>query len=207
MASITRRTGIRGNDKRNAVEDKLEAALQRLIDAGESFTQVSVEQLAKEAGIARATFYLHFRDKGELVTRRMAQAAEEVIAAARVDAPETITQEGVKKVIRAVAKVYRLHYAVLTAAAETAVYDEAVREHYDELMQRLIDVNRRTLQRLIKARRLPAGTPPLIADTLTWAFERSCRQLLYHCKPAQFNALVDALTLMTWNSLYTPSQA
>lgn len=202
MRSVTRRTGERGSDRRMAVEESLQGAMERLLEKGSSFTQVSVEQLATEAGISRATFYLHFRDKGELVARLMARVTAEIIAASTLDSPETVTREALKKTVKAVVTAYHRHYAVMAAIVETAAYDEQVELLFREMMDQLVDVNRRALQRLKQAGRIPDDVVPQVAEVITWAFERSCHQLLRSRKPAQVNAASEALTHVIWNSLY-----
>lgn len=202
MRSVTRRTGERGRDRRAIMEDTLQQAMERLLEKGHSFTQVSVEQLAAEAGISRATFYLHFRDKGELVARLMARVTTQIIDAASLGSPETVSYEELRKTVRAVVNAYRRHYAVMAAIVETAAYDEQVDALFQAMMEQLVDVNRRALQRLKQAKLKPADLPPQVADVITWAFERSCHQLLRGRKPAQVRAVVDSLTHIIWSAVY-----
>ncbi len=203
MTSITRRTGERGRDRRTVMEENLQQAMERLLEKGNSFTQVSVEQLAAEAGISRATFYLHFRDKGELVARLMARVTTEIVEAASLVSPETVTQAELRKTVKAVVTIYRRHYAVMAAIVETAAYDDQVDALFRDMMDRLVDVNRRALARLKQAELLPTELPPQVADVITWAFERSCHQLVHGRKPAQVNAVIDALTHIIWKSVYS----
>src|SRR5215212_7852545 len=42
-------------------------AAKDLVCDGETFADLSVERLSRQAGISRASFYLYFEDKGELV--------------------------------------------------------------------------------------------------------------------------------------------
>lgn len=204
MASVTRRRSDRDKDRRTAMQERLQQAMERLLQDGSSFTQVSVEQLAAEAGISRATFYLHFRDKGELVARLMARVTAEIIDAAVLESPETVTREALKASIRAVLKVYQRHYAVMAAIVETSAYDEQVGELFHQMMEQLVEVNRRALQRLKQAGRRPAELPIQVADVITWAFERSCHQLTRARKPAQIAAVTEALTHVIWTAVYAP---
>jgi TetR/AcrR family transcriptional regulator, ethionamide resistance regulator len=204
MASVTRRSGAGGSDRRSAMEENLQRAMERLLEKGSSFTQVSVEQLATEAGISRATFYLHFRDKGELVARLMTRVTAELSSAARLVSLETVTREELRKTVRAVVRAYSRHYAVMAAIVETSAYDAQVDALFQQMMEQLVEVNRRALLRLKRAGRLSAEVSPQLADVITWAFERSCHQLIRKRKPAQVNAVIDALTHMIWSSVYAP---
>jgi|CXWL01.1.fsa_nt_gi AcrR family transcriptional regulator len=205
MASVTRSTGKRGDVKRAAVADNLQAAMERLLEHGASFTQISVDALATEAGIARATFYLHFRDKGELVARLAARVTAEILEASTLRSPETVTRVELKKSVRAVLGIYHRHHAVLAAMVETSAYDADVAQLFRDMMERLIEVNRRTVLRLKQVGRLPADHPPQVAEVVTWAFERSGHQLIRGRSPAQLNAIAGALTHVIWNSIYTPT--
>ena len=207
MASVTRRTGARGKAQRRSVEDNLERALARLVDGGASFTQLSVEALAAEAGIARATFYLHFRDKGELVAKLMQRVTEEITAAARLDAPETATRDDLRATVAAVVALYRRHYAVMAAIVETAAYDPQVARLFQAMMRTLIEVNRKALVRRRAAGLVADDVPALTPDVVTWAFERACHQLIRVRRRAQVEALVEALTHIVWTAIYAPSPA
>lgn len=202
MASVTRTTGTRGKARRSSVEENLQRAMERLIGKGASFTQLSVEQLTAEAGIARGTFYLHFRDKGELVAKLMQRVTEEITAAARLDAPETATRDDLRATVKAVVGLYRRHYAVMAAIVETAAYDPQVERLFQAMMRALIEVNRKALQRRRRAGAKDDGVPALTPDVVTWAFERACHQLIRGRKAAQIEALVEALTHIVWASIY-----
>ncbi|MEU6204148.1 helix-turn-helix domain-containing protein, partial [Micromonospora musae] len=62
MPSITRRRSAAA-DRRLPVEAQILAATERLLGEGESFTELGVQRIAREAGVARSTFYMHFADK------------------------------------------------------------------------------------------------------------------------------------------------
>ncbi|OQA66430.1 MAG: Chromosomal replication initiator protein DnaA [Firmicutes bacterium ADurb.Bin262] len=83
MASITRRSRATTDSSPAAAMDRLVEAFERLLARGESFTTISVEELAREAGMARATFYLHCRNKGQLVSHAMQAVQLQLKTAAR----------------------------------------------------------------------------------------------------------------------------
>lgn len=202
MPSVTRRTGARGSGRRGTVEENLQRAMERLLEKGHNFTQVSVEQLAAEAGIARGTFYLHFRDKGELVAKLMARVTQAITEAARLESPETAQRADVRATVKAVVSLYREHYAVMAAIVETAAYDPEVERLFQAMMATLVEVNRKAMSRRRQAGLLGANVPPLTPDVVTWAFERACHQLILGRKPAQVEALVESLTHIIWTSIY-----
>src|SRR5712675_154027 len=77
MPTVTRKS--QGNrhegrqQRREQMERRLLEATERLMRDGASFTELSVDRLATEAGISRASFYIYFEDKGHLLRRLAGQ--------------------------------------------------------------------------------------------------------------------------------------
>ncbi len=67
MPSVTR--PARDDSHRAIVEQQVLEAVEHLLAGGESFTSLGVQRIAAEAGMARTTFYGHFRDKASLLIR------------------------------------------------------------------------------------------------------------------------------------------
>lgn len=204
MTSITRRRRSKGPDTRSAVEDAIIDAMTRLLTSGNTFTSVSVEDLAREAGIARSTFYMHFRDKGELVRRLMKRVTQELVGATNVwfedEHPEqqTILYQSLKSV----AQVYLKYQAIMLAVSETSAYDPDVSAMFKETMVHLMANTRAVLKRGQKAGWANPDTSPEVADALTWMVERCCLQLLTVQKPAQRERMIEALTHIVARSLF-----
>lgn len=130
MPSITRRRTPNSGQPASA-EVAILAATRRLLIDGANFTELGVQQISTEAGVARSTFYSHFRDKIDLLMR---------LAATMVDTSFSITSawkptDGVERLADAflrVLEVYREQAPVLRAIAEVASYDEGVRDFWNE---------------------------------------------------------------------------
>src|SRR5262249_62181282 len=54
--------------RQEEVRTRLLDAIEGVTDGGEGLGDVSVEKLAKAAGISRATFYIYFADNGDLLS-------------------------------------------------------------------------------------------------------------------------------------------
>jgi AcrR family transcriptional regulator len=108
------------------------AAVERLLNEGMKYTEISVQRIITEAEIARSTFYAHFRDKSDLLSRLAegtrenffdaASAWEAMGAAAGVSSLTQIFEELIAR--------HREHSAVLLAITEIAAYDPVVRDFY-----------------------------------------------------------------------------
>ena len=133
----TRRTRAKHGGVKETVEERLLAAMERLLENGQKFATLTIEQLATEAGMSRATFYLHFRDKGELVSRLMGVVTDDIVtsAGAWLAPPEKPQRGDVEKSIRGVASAFRRHRTIIAALNDTASSDPAVEALYMEMMQ------------------------------------------------------------------------
>ncbi|MGI5525115.1 TetR/AcrR family transcriptional regulator [Micromonospora sp. CA-259024] len=147
MPSITRRRP-RNPDGRAAVEARVLAATERLLQEGIRFTDLGVQRIAAEAGVARSTFYTHFRDKSELLMRLAGTMRESSFdrtgdwdPGAPGDPLTSLTE-----VFADVIRIYRTYAPVLAAITEVAAYDEVVREYWaaglEQFVARTVDLLR-----------------------------------------------------------------
>jgi AcrR family transcriptional regulator len=204
MRSVTRK--IRKSDTEGGLttaEHVINTLEQLLID-GESFTSLSIDHLAKKAGIARATFYLHFRNKGELVGLLMKRVGKEMRIAAR-DSMADLDQFGradfLKFMEHAIEVQYR-HRAAIRAVIETSFYDPAVAKIYQSFMSQMIGDTRHFIVRLQAAGQAHPDAGPELAEVLTWAAERCCNQMLKNNdSEANRHHLASLLTHVVWNSI------
>jgi AcrR family transcriptional regulator len=144
MPSVTRQR--RGNEP-TAAALELPAALERLLRRGESFTELSVRQIIEEAGVSRATFYAHFKDKAQLIINLADKVRERSLELAQEWDPGA-GEDGAERYAQFFMTVIRLHrenFAVLSAVRELAGYDPAVRDFYTADLEGFDDAVRRTL--------------------------------------------------------------
>ncbi|RZT82250.1 TetR family transcriptional regulator [Micromonospora violae] len=167
MPSITRRRP-RNPDGRAAVEARVLAATERLLREGVRFTDLGVQRIAAEAGVARSTFYTHFRDKTELLMRLAGTMREtsfdrtgEWSPAGPGDPLAALTE-----VFADVIRIYRTYAPVLAAVSEVAAYDEVVREYWAAGLERFVARTVQALRVEQEAGRTPASVDPETAGRL-----------------------------------------
>ncbi|HEX4872913.1 MAG TPA: TetR/AcrR family transcriptional regulator [Nevskiaceae bacterium] len=206
MPSVTRSPRRRPVGPAPDLDSALAAALTRLLAAGTSFTALSVEALAREAGMARSTFYLHFRDKGELVRRLLQRVREDILSASAVwfDDPAGADRAALEQAVRGILGAYQRHRAVMRAVTETAAYDPAVDAAFQDLMQALSQSTRRGIQRVREAGGTRGRMPGEVGDALTWMVERCCQQMLATPGRAAQERLVRALAHILWHAIHAP---
>jgi AcrR family transcriptional regulator len=207
MPSVTRSARQGGKDSRKAIEDSLMQATERLLGDGHRFTEVSVEQLAREAGISRSTFYVYFRDKGDLIGRLTARVADQLVDAFerwwRVAADASI--EDLREAVSAVLAVYEVHQAVLAALVETATYDPVATEVFSNTMAEFSRTTRSAIDAIRGAGRAHSDLPDELPEVLTYTVERSVYLLARGAGDEQRERLADALTHVIWHAIYAPS--
>ena len=205
MASVTRNAQPSRADRRAELERRLLSATERLMEEeGLAFTELSVDRLATEAGISRATFYVYFEDKGHLLRLLARQVMDEISGAARQwwQVTDRRDPNDLRAAIRSIVQTYRKHSALMAAVVETASYDPAVAAEFDALIGEIRDATTQVIewgQKSGAVRPLPTNQ---VASALTWMVERVCHQMVRSTPADDDELIVEALTQVIWNSIY-----
>jgi TetR/AcrR family transcriptional regulator, ethionamide resistance regulator len=205
MASVTRKAQTTRQQRREQIEGKLLAATERLMRDGARFTELSVDRLASEAGISRATFYIYFEDKGQLL-RQMAHQVFGELEDAAARWWQVVNRHDPTDLHTAITLIiagYRRHQVVVGALNEMATYDPMVAATYRELLVGISD----NLARMIRDGQAHGSMrhelrPGAAASALTWMVERACHQNLPYQPPSADDELAAALTQIIWGALY-----
>jgi TetR/AcrR family transcriptional regulator, ethionamide resistance regulator len=205
MPSVTRRPQTKRQERRELIERRLLEATKQLMRDGASFTELSVDRLSSAARMSRASFYIYFEDKGDLLRRMadqvfgdLANGAERWWSVASRHDPDDA-----RAAMADIIASYRRHQPVLVALNEMAAYDSLVAATYRDLLTGISARMRQVIQDgqadgSIR-HELPAATT---ASALTWMVERACQQNL-PTKPAAYDAeLATTLTEIVWGALY-----
>jgi AcrR family transcriptional regulator len=205
VPSVTRKPQAKRQVRREQIERQLLEATDRLMAAGASFTELSVDRLATEAGISRASFYIYFEDKGHLVRRLTGQVFADLAGAAERwwSVAQRRDSADVLAAMTGIIASYRRHQPLLVALNEMAAYDPQVGATYREILAaigaRLTEVIEAGQDDGYVRRELVAETT---ASTLTWMVERACQQNLPG-RPQSYDAeLADTLTQIVCGALY-----
>ncbi|SCF45671.1 TetR/AcrR family transcriptional regulator [Micromonospora mirobrigensis] len=165
MPSVTRRRP-HDPDRRSAVESQVLAATTRLLQEGHRFTDLGVQRIAAEAGVARSTFYVHFRDKTELLVRLAGTMQETSLDRVQGWDPVADGLDGLTQAFTDVIGTYRAYAPVLAAISEVAAYDEVVREFWASALDAFVVHTAGLIRAERDAGRIPADVDPDPASRL-----------------------------------------
>jgi AcrR family transcriptional regulator len=186
---------------RDEVQQAVRGALVEML-AERPFKDVTVDELARRAGLSRTAFYFYYPDKNEVLKEATNAAAADVYAEADrwwhgEGAPETLVREA----LEGIAAVYCEHADMLRAAVEATTYDAEFRAFYESLIRRFVVATAEHLRRELDAGRLRPLEPDSIAESLVWMAER-CNYAILLIEGRSQREVVESLTAIWIHALY-----
>jgi AcrR family transcriptional regulator len=161
--------------RRESVRLALRDALLELVEET-PFKDISVDDLARAAGITRSGFYVYFSDKHDLLVAAAAETADVLYREADrwwhgSGAPE----ERLTEALAGIAELYERHAALLRVASEVSTYDEEVGVFWRGIVERFIDATATHLRAEQATGRVPRALDArATAESLVWMAERCC---------------------------------
>jgi AcrR family transcriptional regulator len=191
-----------GDDREHAIL----ATAERLL--GErALRDISIDDLAKGAGISRPTFYFYFRSKDAVLLALLDRVVHEADAAATVVSDSELATDPPRfwrEVISAFYRTFRDHRPVTLAAAEARCTSDEVRELWSSVMATWTDRAAAAIESERARGAAPPGLPARdLAIALSTMNERSMHALLAGDEPALAEPdLVTVLHTIWLNAIY-----
>lgn len=194
-----------GRLRRDATEQRILDATTKLLDGGASLAGLSVARIVEAAGVSRATFYLHFSDKRELVARlaETELASFDLVTSDFFETPDA-DREALAAAADKLVVLWRAHAGVLSSLIELAEYDPDSQTTW----QSVIDSIAARIATVLQERRpeLSANQCETLAQIIAWAGERSCHQMIgRESTAAQARRVAAGLTEAIWR-IITPAR-
>lgn len=205
VQTLSRRP-VAPTEKRQAVEAAVLRAMEELLGEGAPYATLSVERIARRAGISRTAFYFYFADKRELLMRLASELADELYREADAwwsgagDGPEQLTAA-----LRKIAALYRAHGSLVCAIVELSTYDEVVGPFWRALVGRFVDASAVRIAAEVEDGRATAAAAPAAEATafaLVWMTERALHQMLVQPGSVADEELVEALARIWIATVY-----
>ncbi len=190
-------------EKRQAVEAAVLQAMQDLLGDGATYATLSVERIAKRAGISRTAFYFYFADKRELLMRLASKLSDGLYREADAwwsgagDAPAQL-----QAALGQIAVLYRAHGPLVCAIVELSTYDEVVGPFWHALVGRFVEASAGRIAAEVTAGASRVASPDATAFALVWMTERTLHQMLVQDGGVSDEELVRALAAVWVATVY-----
>jgi AcrR family transcriptional regulator len=190
---------------RRRTRDQVQAAVREALVAllaERPFKDVTIDGLARRAGLSRTAFYFYYPDKNEVLKEASESVAAEIYAEADrwwhgSGPPEQLVREA----LEGIADVYRKHDAMLRAALEVTTYDAEFRAFYWSLIRRFADATSEHLRREQAASRARVLDAEVVAESLVWMAER-CAYAFFLTEGRPPSEVIDSLTSIWVHAIY-----
>jgi TetR/AcrR family transcriptional regulator, ethionamide resistance regulator len=204
MASVTRPRS-RQLKRRAEIEAAVLAATERLLADGANFTELGVQRIVAEAGVARSSFYMCFPDKVTVLVRLVGNMKDDLFGKATMWRPAGPDGglDGLAAVFREQLTYYRLRAPLLAAIAEVSAYDPALREatarEIDRFAQHITDV----LEEEQRAGRTRVDIDSVVAGrVLAWGGEQVIARHITMGDPDDDSAVAREMARSQWYGTY-----
>jgi AcrR family transcriptional regulator len=144
----------------DARESAILGTAERLM-AERPFADISVDDLARGAGISRPTFYFYFRSKDAVLRTLLDRVVAESQAAARAMPPQDRAPlpgrpaDRIRLVIETMFGTFQRHRAVTIACAGRRLADREIGRRWSRVLESWVD----DIERMIEAERRRGGAP------------------------------------------------
>ena len=138
------------SDKKAMAAETRSAILRaaQALFAAKGFFDTTIADIVKAAGVSRGTFYLYFKDRGDVFATLLSQAVDEMflLSASRQTGSR---QERIESANRAYLETFRRHRAFMRSALQVATFDPRVAEALSALRGKFIARIRAHLERAV----------------------------------------------------------
>ncbi|MFL4477966.1 TetR/AcrR family transcriptional regulator [Paeniglutamicibacter sp. ORCA_105] len=171
---------------------------ERLITAGEAefrirgYNETTAENIATSAGTSRATFYVYFKSKAEVVLELMQRSSPDVLRAySDLDAITKPTLRNVKAWLRSTMALWDTRRSDFTIMEQALANDDAVTDMWISTLANSYQVMPRTFGRFTNAKDHEKARLHLL--TLQSALERMMYFAVIRRRPVKMDLLLDTL--------------
>jgi TetR/AcrR family transcriptional regulator, ethionamide resistance regulator len=190
-----------GDDRERAILEAFERLLEQ-----RSLHAISIDDIARGAGISRPTFYFYFPSKDAVLLSLLDRILDEA-RGDRDDVQQRIASDpasGWRAEIQAYFDSFRAHRAVTIAGADARVQSPEIREVWSRVMATLVDETAAVITAERARGGAPEGVPARdLAIALNWMNERVLHTTFAGHAPTVDEARVVDVLLAIWlSSIY-----
>lgn len=202
VAAVPERSS-RVRRRHDEVRETVRDAMLELIEQA-PYNDLTVDEIARAAGLSRSAFYFYFRDKQDLLVAAAATLTDDLYREAeRWWLGEGEPRERVRAAVGGVVSIMDRHAGLFRVATEVSTYDAAVGSFWRAVIGRFVEATAEHLRREQGEGRIRASLDPdATAEALVWGVERSLYVFLGGERRRPPEELVDTLTAIWLGALY-----
>ncbi|MBC7301545.1 MAG: TetR/AcrR family transcriptional regulator [Nocardia sp.] len=168
----TGRRNLKGDAREQAI---LQGAYETL--RTESMRTISIDGLAKSAGLSRSSFYFYFESKWQVLSALLSSVTDDVFIASSMifDRPAGIPPDvAIEHAVSEVIAVWERHGHILREVGDAAAAEPALQAQWDKILGKFIDSAAAAIERDRSAGIAIDGPPARsLAAALMWMGERN----------------------------------
>lgn len=193
---------VTGEDRERAILQTAERLLEQ-----RPLHEISVDDLARGAGISRPTFYFYFASKEAVLLTLMDRLVEQARSGVELELLPGDPAAVVRRGLRAIHETFREHRAVTLAAADARASSAEVRELWARVMERFVQETTAAIEAERARGAAPSGVPARdLAIALNWMNERVFHAALEGESPSIADeAILDTLVEVWLRAIYGTS--
>lgn len=194
-----------GRPRAGGVNSAVLSAAERLL-ADASLEDLTVGQLAREAGVSRASFYFYFESKQAVLAALLEAVVGEVSEAAApwLERAGMPPEEALRRAVAGSVEVWRRHGAVLRAAVESSRSSPEIGALWRTQIGAFIDAAAAQIERDREAGVAPDDDldPHALAAALIWMNERTFYVMTLEGDPSGDAQLVETVAAIWLRAVY-----
>jgi TetR/AcrR family transcriptional regulator, ethionamide resistance regulator len=192
-----------GRTRRNGVARDVIDATIRCLSAGENFTNLGIQRICDEAGVARSAFYKNFTDKTDLLHRVVSDATADLFDTACAWAAGTGGKTSMIAAQANTVRVWREHAPLLKAYFEAAGYEPEIAALWNDRLQEVVTVMRQRIKTGQRDGRVSTGLDAqTVAEFIVYGFERLTARHVASTPASADRAFVRSISEIGWALIY-----
>jgi AcrR family transcriptional regulator len=173
------------------------SATEALLLAGADYDALSMSDIAAAAGVSRATVYLHFTDKRDIIaamTERIVTQRFDI--GAEIVADPSMNRDEMRAIVTDMTRRWIRDAPLLKAIVRLAEQDPATNQAWVRAIHEVGDMGADLMRQRWESQ--PGGykDPTTLGRALAWMFERTAHQLAVD--PDQQEQAIEAVTEIVW---------
>ncbi|WP_109441192.1 TetR/AcrR family transcriptional regulator [Acinetobacter haemolyticus] len=189
------------HDPKESEREILEAAEKFLNER--PFRELNIDEVMKFTGLKRPAFYVHFRDKHDLILKLVHSIGKELFNIAESWLDTNNPEMDLSRAIVDTVDVYMQHGRVLRAFVEAASGDEFINQIYRNLVQEFITAAAQHIREEKVSGRIKKDLDiEETAKALIWLEERYLFEVFGHSDPVDSELIIRVLQNIWISTLY-----